>query len=155
MSDGVSVLEWSRRVLPCPVAQRPTEDCRAVVAYRPEACTFQAPCRQRPEATSLNEGESLFARELRSCHLAVGSGNGPAACAIASINTTNFHLKKPHPDTSLGSAGNGLPGTAIAAWKSQLRLDQPVSPGRVRSLLVRPPQRTETMINLIVIVAPP
>jgi cytochrome c oxidase cbb3-type subunit 2/cytochrome c oxidase cbb3-type subunit I/II len=71
----------------------------------------------------VSEGESLFAANCASCHGASGAGNGPAAGALAP-QPTNFHLKEPTRERVLEVLANGLPGTAMPPWKSQLSVDQ-------------------------------
>jgi cytochrome c oxidase cbb3-type subunit 2/cytochrome c oxidase cbb3-type subunit I/II len=105
-----------------PWRQLPTEDLRALVAYihslHPPTA---APSTQ--EFTALNEGKSLFAANCASCHGDRGAGNGPAAGALAPP-PTNFHLKKPTQDRVWEVLENGVPGTAMPPWRSQLSADQ-------------------------------
>jgi mono/diheme cytochrome c family protein len=75
------------------------------------------------EATNLNEGKSLFAANCASCHGDTGAGNGPAAGALAP-SPTNFHLKKPTEERAWEVLENGVPGTAMPPWRSQLNTDQ-------------------------------
>jgi len=75
------------------------------------------------EATNLNVGKSLFAANCASCHGDTGAGNGPEAGAL-SPSPTNFHLKKPTPERAWDVLENGVPGTAMPPWRSQLSADQ-------------------------------
>jgi mono/diheme cytochrome c family protein len=105
-----------------PWRQFPTEDLRALVAYihslHPPGA---APSTQ--EATNLNIGKSLFAANCASCHGDAGEGNGPAAGALAP-SPTNFHLKKPTQARAWDVLENGVPGTAMPPWRSQLNTDE-------------------------------
>jgi len=105
-----------------PWRQLPTEDLRALVAYI-QSLHVPSALPSTQGATSLNEGESLFAANCASCHGARGAGNGPVAGALAP-QPTNFHLKKPDRERVLEVLANGLPGTAMPPWKSQLSVDQ-------------------------------
>jgi cbb3-type cytochrome c oxidase subunit I len=123
-----------------PWRQFPTEDLRALVAYI-QSLHVPVAVPSAPEATSLNEGESLFAANCASCHGVAGAGNGPAAGALAPA-PTNFHLKRPTPERAWEVLENGLPGTAMPPWKSQLSADQRYALiGFVRSLY-GPPQES-------------
>jgi cbb3-type cytochrome c oxidase subunit I len=105
-----------------PWRQLPTEDLRALVAYvHSLQLSNVAPSTQ--EATNLNEGKSLFAANCASCHGDTGAGNGPAAGALAP-SPTNFHLKKPTEERAWEVLENGVPGTAMPPWRSQLNTDQ-------------------------------
>jgi len=104
-----------------PWRQLPTEDLRALVAYIhslhvPSAASMQ-------EATNLNEGKSLFAANCASCHGDRGTGDGPAAGALAP-SPTNFLLKKPTEERAWEVLENGVPGTAMPPWQNQLSADQ-------------------------------
>jgi mono/diheme cytochrome c family protein len=105
-----------------PWRQLPTEDLRALVAYIHSLhLSSIAPSIQ--QAANLNEGKSLFAANCASCHGDTGAGNGPAAGALAP-SPTNFHLKKPTEDRAWEVLENGVPGTAMPPWQSQLSADQ-------------------------------
>jgi mono/diheme cytochrome c family protein len=105
-----------------PWRQLPTEDLRALVAYIHSLhLSSVAPSTQ--QAANLNEGKSLFAANCASCHGDTGVGNGPAAGALAP-SPTNFHLKKPTEDRAWEVLENGVPGTAMPPWQSQLSADQ-------------------------------
>ena len=103
-----------------PWRQLPTEDLRALVAY---VHSLHVPEPSTQGATRVSEGESLFSANCASCHGASGAGNGPAAGALAP-QPTNFHLKEPTRERVLEVLANGLPGTAMPPWKSQLSVDQ-------------------------------
>jgi cbb3-type cytochrome oxidase cytochrome c subunit/cytochrome c2 len=105
-----------------PWRQLPTEDLRALVAYIHSLhVPSAAPSTQ--QATNLNEGKSLFAGNCASCHGDRGTGDGPAAGALAP-SPTNFQLKKPTEARAWEVLENGAPGTAMPPWKSQLSADQ-------------------------------
>src|SRR3981081_2412197 len=98
----------------------PTEDLRALVAY---VQSLEAPAPSTQDAKTLSDGESLFVANCTSCHGGGGAGNGPAAGAIAP-SPTNFRLKKPTREKAWDVLENGVPGTAMPPWKSQLSTDQ-------------------------------
>jgi cytochrome c oxidase cbb3-type subunit 2/cytochrome c oxidase cbb3-type subunit I/II len=105
-----------------PWRQLPTEDLRALVAYI-QRLHVPGAALPRQETKSLNEGKSLFAADCASCHGDTGAGNGPAAGALAP-SPTNFHLKKPTQERAWDVLENGVPGTAMPPWQSQLSTDQ-------------------------------
>ncbi len=123
-----------------PWRQLPTEDLRALVAYV-QSLHVPSAVPPTPEATSLNEGESLFAANCASCHGVRGAGNGPAAGALAP-QPTNFHLKKPTAGRVWEVLENGLPGTAMPPWKSQLSVDQRYALVEFVRFLYGPPQES-------------
>jgi cytochrome c oxidase cbb3-type subunit I/II len=105
-----------------PWRQLPTEDLRALVAHIHSLhLSNVAPSTQK--ATNLNGGKSLFAAYCASCHGDAGAGNGPAAGALAP-SPTNFHLKKPTEERAWEVLENGVPGTAMPPWQSQLSAEQ-------------------------------
>ena len=56
-------------------------------------------------------------------HGETGAGNGPAAGALAP-SPTNFHLKRPTEERVWNILENGVPGTAMPPWRSELSTDQ-------------------------------
>jgi mono/diheme cytochrome c family protein len=106
-----------------PWHQLPTEDLRALVAYIQSlhAPTAAAPSTQ--DVKNLADGGSLFVANCASCHGGRGAGNGPAAGALAPP-PTNFQLKKPTQERVCDVLENGVPGTAMPPWRSQLSADQ-------------------------------
>ena len=105
-----------------PWRQLPTEDLRALVAYIDSLqVPTAAPTAQ--EATNLNQGKSLFTGNCANCHGDRGTGDGPAAGALAP-SPTNFQLKRPTEARAREVLENGVPGTAMPPWKSQLSADQ-------------------------------
>jgi cytochrome c oxidase cbb3-type subunit I/II len=105
-----------------PWRQLPTEDLRGLVAYI-HSLHLPSAAPSMQEATNLNVGKSLFAANCASCHGDTGAGNGPAAGAL-SPSPTNFHVKKPTPERAWDVLENGVPGTAMPPWRSQLSADQ-------------------------------
>jgi cytochrome c oxidase cbb3-type subunit I/II len=105
-----------------PWRQLPTEDLRALVAY----IHSLHPPGAEPSmqvATILNGGESLFVANCASCHGGGGAGNGPTAGALAP-SPTNFRLKRPTQERAWDVLENGVPGTAMPPWRSQLSAEQ-------------------------------
>jgi cytochrome c oxidase cbb3-type subunit I/II len=105
-----------------PWRQLPTEDLRALLAYIHSLHVASAqPSTQ--EAAILEVGKALFAAACASCHGSTGAGNGPAAAALAPT-PTNFHLKQPTEERAREVLQDGVPGTAMPPWKSQLSEDE-------------------------------
>jgi cbb3-type cytochrome oxidase cytochrome c subunit/cytochrome c553 len=105
-----------------PWRQLPAEDLRALVAYV-QSLHLPGAAPSTQEATSLNEGKSVFAEKCASCHGDTGAGNGPAAGALAPP-PTNFHLQEPTQESAWQVLENGVPGTAMPPWRSQINADQ-------------------------------
>jgi mono/diheme cytochrome c family protein len=105
-----------------PWRQLPTEDLRALVAYI-HSLHLPGGAPSTQDVKGLDEGESLFAANCASCHGDTGAGNGPAAGALAP-SPTNFHLKKPTQERAWDVLENGVPGTAMPPWRSQLTADE-------------------------------
>jgi mono/diheme cytochrome c family protein len=125
-----------------PWRQVSTEDLRALVAYIDSLHTpGLAPSTQ--EAESLNVGKFLFAANCASCHGDAGEGNGPAAGALAP-SPTNFHLKKPTEERAWDVLENGVPGTAMPPWRSQLNADERRALVEFVRSLYGPPQENST-----------
>jgi mono/diheme cytochrome c family protein len=123
-----------------PWRQLPAEDLRALVAYV-DSLHVPSAAPSTQDVKNLEKGKSLFAANCASCHGDTGAGNGPAAGALAPP-PTNFHLKKPTSERGWDVLENGVPGTAMPPWQSQLSADE-------RSVLVEfvrslygPPQET-------------
>lgn len=105
-----------------PWRQLPAEDLRALIAYIQRLHTPGAtPGTQ--DTASLDLGKALFVAMCSSCHGDTGAGNGPAAGALAPA-PTNFHFKKPTEERAWDVLENGVPGTAMPPWRSQLSTDQ-------------------------------
>jgi len=105
-----------------PWRQLPTEDLRALLAYIHSLHVASAQLSTQ-EAASLEVGKALFAAACASCHGSTGAGNGPAAAALAPT-PTNFHLKQPTEERAWEVLQDGVPGTAMPPWKSQLSEDE-------------------------------
>jgi len=105
-----------------PWRQLPAEDLRALVAYIHSLHVESAPPSTQV-STTLGQAKSLFAAACASCHGDAGGGNGPAAGVLAPA-PTNFHLKKPTEERAWEVLENGVPGTAMVPWQSQLSADQ-------------------------------
>jgi cbb3-type cytochrome oxidase cytochrome c subunit/cytochrome c2 len=71
-----------------------------------------------PQAT-LDLGARVYAARCAQCHGKNGDGNGPAAAQFP-IAATNFRLQRPSLAASLRALRNGIEGTPMAAWSSEL-----------------------------------
>jgi mono/diheme cytochrome c family protein len=105
-----------------PWRQMPTEDLRAVIAYI-QSLHVPGAASSTPDVTTQDVGKSLFAANCASCHGDTGAGNGSAAGALSPA-PTNFHLKKPTQERAWDVLENGIPGTAMPPWRSQLNADE-------------------------------
>jgi mono/diheme cytochrome c family protein len=105
-----------------PWRQLPAEDLRALIAYTQSLHVPGGPPSTQ-DATAVEVGKALFASACASCHGDNGAGNGPAAGALAPA-PTNFHLKKPTQERGWDVLENGVPGTAMPPWQSQLNADE-------------------------------
>jgi cytochrome c oxidase cbb3-type subunit I/II len=101
-----------------PWRQLPAEDLRALVAYV-HSLHLPAAAPATQEVASLEVGKALFAAACGSCHGGTGAGNGPVAGTLTPP-PTNFHLKQPTEERAWEVLENGVPGTAMPPWKSQL-----------------------------------
>ena len=123
-----------------PWRQLPTEDLRSLVAYI-QSLHLPGAALSAQEASSLTVGKFLFAANCASCHGDTGAGNGPAAGALAP-SPTNFHLKKPTQDRAWDVLENGVPGTAMPPWRSQLNAEERQALVEFVRSLYDPPQET-------------
>jgi copper transport protein len=93
-------------------------------AVHSHGTTGTAPVLTNPvpgDERSLRSGAALYAQDCAVCHGVTGHGDGPEA---ASLNPKPFDLTVHaglHPDYQLYDwITNGIPGTAMPAWKGQL-----------------------------------
>jgi mono/diheme cytochrome c family protein len=93
-------------------------------AVHSHGTTGTAPVLTNPvpgDERSLRSGAALYAQDCAVCHGTTGHGDGPEA---ASLNPKPFDLTVHaglHPDYQLFDwITNGIPGTAMPAWKGQL-----------------------------------
>jgi len=105
-----------------PWRQLPAEDLRTLIAFVQSLRVSDAQSPSRGIA-SLDQGKTLFAANCASCHGDRGSGDGPTAGALAPP-PTNFGLKEPTQRRALDVLEQGVPGTAMPPWKSQLDEEQ-------------------------------
>jgi cbb3-type cytochrome oxidase cytochrome c subunit/mono/diheme cytochrome c family protein len=94
----------------------PQKDLQSLVAYvsglgsSPSAVTTQS-----------TEAKLLYLKNCATCHGTTGSGNGPAAGALAPL-PTNFQQICPSTARALQVINDGVPGTSMPPWKDQLTL---------------------------------
>jgi len=105
-----------------PWRQLSAEDLRALIAYIQRLRVPSAPTTSQ-ETARVDQGKALFAANCASCHGERGTGDGPTAGALAPP-PTNFHVKEPTQQRALEVLENGIPGTAMPPWKSQLNEEQ-------------------------------
>ena len=70
-----------------------------------------------PDVTDL--GARVYMAYCAQCHGENGAGDGPAADQFA-IPSSNFQKQRPNLDASLRALRNGVDGTPMAPWTSQL-----------------------------------
>ena len=97
-------------------------DLTALAAY---VRTIEAGGRHGPGAdTSLVEqGRDLYRQNCTGCHGMEGSGNGPAAGALAP-SPINFHEQRSAKARALQVLKEGVPGTAMPPWEVQMSESQ-------------------------------
>jgi cytochrome c oxidase cbb3-type subunit I/II len=67
----------------------------------------------------IEQGRDLYRQNCTGCHGMEGSGNGPAAAALAP-SPTNFHEQRPAKEHALQVLKKGIPGTAMPPWEVQM-----------------------------------
>ncbi len=67
--------------------------------------------------------KTIYAANCVSCHGATGQGNGPAAGALKP-SPVNFHVRQPTTERAWTVLRDGVPGSAMPSWKSNLTEDQ-------------------------------
>ncbi len=88
----------------------------------------------------LEQGRDLYRQNCTGCHGMEGSGNGPAAGALAP-NPTNFHEQRPAKVHALHVLREGVPGTAMPPWEVQMSdAQREAVVAYLDSLYERPPQ---------------
>ena len=68
---------------------------------------------------SPDEAKKLYTVNCASCHGPTGAGDGPAAPPLARV-PANFHARQPTAERAADVITNGVPGTAMPAWKTKL-----------------------------------
>lgn len=91
-------------------------DLSDLVAY---SAHLAPPADAAPPPGDLADAKALYVKNCVSCHGANGEGNGPVAAALART-PANFHLRQPSSTQAARVIADGVPGTAMAAWKSKL-----------------------------------
>jgi cytochrome c oxidase cbb3-type subunit I/II len=124
-----------------PWRQLPAEDLRSLIAYI-QSLPAPAGVPGMQEAASPDLAKALFVDTCGSCHGETGAGNGPAAGALAPA-PTNFHLKQPTEEQAWDVLENGVPGTAMPPWRSQLSADQRHALVEFVRSLYNPPKENE------------
>jgi mono/diheme cytochrome c family protein len=88
-------------------------------------------------SASTDETKALFAKNCVSCHGVAGLGDGPAAPPLARP-PANFRIRQPSSAEAVRVIADGVPGTAMPAWKSKLSDAQRAALAEyVRSFYVR------------------
>jgi cbb3-type cytochrome c oxidase subunit III len=91
-------------------------DVRDLVAYTDR---FAAEDESASPAGSLAEAKTLYQTNCASCHGADGLGDGPGAAPLARV-PADFHAHQPTVARAAETIANGVPGTAMPAWKAKL-----------------------------------
>jgi mono/diheme cytochrome c family protein len=93
-------------------------DLQAVAAY---VRTLEAVGHRRAGSNTslIGQGRDLYRQNCTGCHGMEGSGDGPAAAALAPI-PTNFHEVRPARARSLQVLKDGVPGTSMPPWEAQM-----------------------------------
>lgn len=76
-----------------------------------------------PAAEVLALGSRVYAEHCAQCHGETGGGDGPAADQFA-VAATNFRTQRPTYEVSLEASRDGVDGTSMAPWTSQLSPDR-------------------------------
>jgi cytochrome c oxidase cbb3-type subunit 2 len=95
----------------------PQKDLSALAAY---VQTLHQPLKSdvvSPE--SLQRGNQVFLQNCAPCHGVAGDGKGTASSTLIP-EPANFKLKQPDFDYILQILSDGIPGTAMPAWKNQI-----------------------------------
>ncbi|MCU1262500.1 MAG: Cytochrome c oxidase subunit CcoN, partial [Bryobacterales bacterium] len=97
-------------------------DLTALAAY---VRTIEVGGRRDPGANAsvIEQGRDLYRQNCTGCHGMEGSGNGPAAGALAP-SPTNFHEERLAKAHSLQVLKEGVPGTAMPPWEVQMNDSQ-------------------------------
>ncbi|MGH7178512.1 MAG: c-type cytochrome [Tepidisphaeraceae bacterium] len=94
-------------------SQLSREDLSATLAFTKKL----APA---PAKVAVNdEGKGLFAKNCIECHGSAGLGDGIAAPPLPRP-PTNFRAVQPSRDAAMRAISEGVPGTAMPAWKMKL-----------------------------------
>ena len=114
----------------------PQTDLSALAAYVQSLHPAGQPDAVSP--ASLQRGNQVFQQNCAPCHGASGDGKGTAAAALRP-EPANFQWKQPDPGYILQVLSEGIPGTGMPAWKSQIsESDRRALAGFVRSLFSPP-----------------
>jgi mono/diheme cytochrome c family protein len=95
------------------------DDVNDVVAYVQQ---FE-PHESAATLPSGDDVKDLFAKNCASCHGATGMGDGVAAPPLART-PANFHARQPTVTHAISVVADGVPGTAMPAWKTKLSESQ-------------------------------
>ncbi len=95
----------------------PHRDLAALAAYVQSLQPAPAPSKASPEI--LQPGKQVFLQNCAPCHGASGDGKGAAGASLLP-EPANFKLKQPDFDYLLQVLRDGIPGTAMPAWKDQI-----------------------------------
>jgi cbb3-type cytochrome c oxidase subunit I len=93
-------------------------DLRGLAAFvrSLEVAPTEPPALSRAEQ---EEAQTLFAKNCAACHGARGEGNGQSASSLAPP-ATSFVLVRPSQQHAAAVLAEGVPGTAMPAWKGKL-----------------------------------
>jgi cbb3-type cytochrome oxidase cytochrome c subunit len=81
---------------------------------------FHSPSQEAsPSQSVIDSGRQVYADHCAQCHGENGAGDGPAANRFP-IAPTNFRMQRASYEVSLRAIHDGVEGTPMAAWTSQL-----------------------------------
>jgi mono/diheme cytochrome c family protein len=95
----------------------PQGDLTALAAY--VETLHQTPSADQVTPEALQHGNQIFLQNCAPCHGVSGDGKGTAAATLIP-EPANFKLKQPDFDYILQVLSDGIPGTAMPAWKNQI-----------------------------------
>jgi mono/diheme cytochrome c family protein len=77
----------------------------------------------QPSRAPSNTGADIYAARCAECHGDSGAGDG-AAAARYPIPSTNFRIQRIDYEAGIRATRDGIAGTPMTAWKSQLSVEQ-------------------------------
>jgi mono/diheme cytochrome c family protein len=118
-------------------------DLQAVIAHTDR---LQPPATASP--THPDDVKVLYTTNCANCHGLDGSGDGIAAAPLARP-PTSFRLRQPNAAQAFRVISEGVPGTAMAGWKTKLsEAQRKMLAEYVRGFYIEPTGNSRTAIPL-------